>query len=46
MPSNGVDVPGNGRTRAAITRWVIRLLVAIIVSVIIVLFFLDSGAIH
>lgn len=46
MPSNGVDIPDNGRTRAIITRWVIRLLVAIILSVIIVLFFFNSGAIH
>jgi hypothetical protein len=45
MSSNGVDAPDNGRPRIEFSRWAIRLLIAIILSVLIILLFAHSGAV-
>jgi hypothetical protein len=45
MSSNGVDAPKTERRRIEVSRWAIRLLIALILSVIIVLLFFHSGAI-
>ncbi|HEX4716312.1 MAG TPA: hypothetical protein VH164_15430 [Ktedonobacteraceae bacterium] len=45
MSSNGVDAPKTGRRRIEVSRWAIRLLIALILSVIIILLFSHSGAV-
>jgi hypothetical protein len=45
MSSNGVDAPKTGRRRIEVSRWAIRLLIALILSVIIIFLFSHSGAV-
>lgn len=45
MSSNGVDTSKPRRRRIEVSRWAIRLLIALIISVIIILVFFSGGAV-
>ncbi len=45
MSVNGVETSKSQRRRAALSRWAIRLLIALILSVVLVLIFFSSGAV-
>ena len=44
LSSNGVTTEKNER-RASVGRWVLRLLIAVVLSVLIILIFFSSGAV-
>lgn len=45
MSLNGIDTSTPGRRRIQLSRWAIRLLIALILSVIVIMFFFTSGAV-
>jgi hypothetical protein len=45
MSANGVDTPKSGRRRLLLSGWAMRIVIALILSILIVLVFFSSGAV-